>query len=110
MSKKIGFAPSAKGEKDQEEDPFIKAHKARIALISQFIDANYSPTGGTEQKNFRTSAELEYLLQETISVSLSNINEVMKELKFELIFLEGVPNWIVYEKGYTEYMDIDLLE
>lgn len=110
MSKKIGFAPTTKGEKEQEEDPFIKAHKAKIALISEFIEANYSPIGCTDQKNFRTSAELEFYLKETISVSLSNINEVMKELKFKLIFLEGVPNWIVYEKGYSEYMDIDLLE
>lgn len=106
--KKIGFAPSADASEKHEEDFFEKMGKKKKALIIQFIEANYTPSGSTNQKEFKTSAELEYLLDEMVDASISLINEVLNELGYKIQFLEGVPNWILYEKNLTEYLEIEV--
>lgn len=84
--KKIGFVNT---DSDEEEN---KAH------IKQFIENSYDPVGATLNKEFKTSAELVYMLREFVNPSMKLVNEIMNELNFQIIFIEGVPNWIVYMK------------
>lgn len=84
--KKIGFVNT---DSDEEEN---KAH------IKQFIENSFDLVGATLNKEFKTSAELVYMLREFVNPSMKVVNEIMNELNFQIIFIEGVPNWIVYMK------------
>lgn len=84
--KKIGFVNT---DSDEEKN------KARV---KQFIENSLDPLGATLNKEFKTSAELVYMLREFVNPSMKVVNEIMNELNFQIIFIEGVPNWIVYMK------------
>lgn len=106
--KKIGFV---KGDFDEEEnkegteDPFFKMFTVNKALVKQFIENSFNPVGTTSNKEFKTSAELVYMLREFGNPSMRVVNEIMNELNYKLIFIEGVPNWIVYMKEPDDYTD-----
>lgn len=90
--KRIGFFH---GENDVDDEIGSKDSKFYVV---KFIDSNYSSSGDTEQKEFKTSTELIYMLRESIDVSVRLINEVMEELEYEMIFIDQVPNWVLYSK------------
>lgn len=105
---KIGFV---KGDLDEEEnkegieDPFFKMFTVNKAHVKQFIENSFDPVGATSSKEFKTSAELVYMLREFENPSMRVVNEIMNELNFQIVFIEGVPNWIVYMKESDEYTD-----
>lgn len=95
--KKIGFVNTDSDEEENKEGkeyPFFNVNKARV---KQFIENSFDPVGATN-KEFKTSAELVYMLREFVNPSMKVVNEIMNELNFQIIFIEGVPNWIVYMK------------
>ncbi|GAB6122288.1 hypothetical protein [Dysgonomonas termitidis] len=108
--KRIGFVQDRKKEgedskKSHRESPETKAvDKVKIAL-SQFIRENFDTSGDTEDKDFKTSAELAYMLRESIRPSVSLVSTVMEELGFRLTFIEGVPHWSIYLKDTDSYPD-----
>lgn len=105
--KKIGFVNGDTDEEENKEgteDPFFKMFTANKAHVKQFIENSFDPVGTTSNKEFKTSAELVYMLREFENPSMRVVNEIMNELKFQIVFIEGVPNWIVYMKESDEYM------
>jgi len=82
-----------------------KEKNNRNSSLKQFIENCFEPSGATSKKEFKTSAELVYMLREFENPSMRVVNEIMNELKFQLIFIEGVPNWIVFMKESDEYPD-----
>ena len=95
--KKIGF--TAGNEDTEEKRDFIdQMLEDRKQAIKQFIEANYRSTGNVDEKEFKSSMELEYEMQEMTEASINTINSVMNELGFQVQFLEGKPYWVVYLK------------
>ena len=106
--KEIGFVKkNSENDENKEgtEDPFFKMFTVNKAHVKQFIENSFDPVGSTSKKEFKTSAELVYMLREFENPSMRVVNEIMNELKFQLIFIEGVPNWIVFMKESDEYPD-----
>lgn len=106
--KKIGFVNGDSAETENREgteDPFLKMIAANKAHVKQFIENSFDPIGSTSKKEFKTSAELVYMLREFDNPSMRVINDIMNELNYQIIFIEGVPNWIVYMKDLDEYPD-----
>lgn len=92
MSKKIGFyIPDEDESKPERPD-------SSVIILRKFIESIYSPTGDTEQKEFRSALELQYELRESVEVSITALNEVLTAMGYELEFIEGVPNWVMYQK------------
>ena len=83
----IGFGrkESVPQEAEKEIDP-----------LEKILQAAFSPTGEPQQKDFRTTEEIEYMLRETVDVSFSDINKMMNKLGYQTKFLEGCPVWIVF--------------
>lgn len=98
--RRIGFCPDDIDTDDEKggEDWLTKMFTANKEHVKQFIEANYTPIGSTEQKDFKTSAELIYMLSETIDVSIKVVNEVMNELQYQMQYIDQVPNWVLYSK------------
>ena len=90
--KKIGFFQN---EIDENEEVELKDLKSYVKI---FIDSNYSSSGDTEQKEFKTSTELIYMFRESFDVSINLLNEVMEELVFKMIFIDQIPCWVLYSK------------
>lgn len=106
--KKIGFVNGDPDEEENKEgtgDPFFKMFTVNKSHVKQFIENSFDPVGATSNKEFKTSAELVYMLREFENLSMRVVNEIMNELKFQIVFIEGVPNWIVYMKEPDEYTD-----
>ncbi|MDH6355470.1 hypothetical protein M2132_001813 [Dysgonomonas sp. PH5-45] len=101
--KKIGFFHG--NDTESVEDPFSKAIAVKKAQIKQFIDNCFTPSGVTESREFKSSAELIYMLREFDNPSMKLINEIMNESGYQLTFIAGVPNWIVYIKNLDFYLD-----
>ena len=98
--KRIGFCPDDIDNDDKQgsEDWLTKMFAVNKEHVKQFIEASYTPSGSTEQKEFKTSAEIIYILRETIDVSIKVVNEVMIDLKYQMQYIDQVPNWILYSK------------
>lgn len=98
--KRIGFCPDDVETNDEKggEDWFTKMFAVDKEYVKKFIEASYTPAGYTERKEFKTSAELMYMLRETIDVSIKVINEVMSELEYQMQYIDQVPNWVLYSK------------
>lgn len=104
--KKIGFVkgdPDEEENKEGTEDPFFKMFTVNKAHVKQFIKNSFDPVGATSNKEFKTSAELVYMLREFENPSLRVVNEIMSELNFQIVFIEGILNWIVYMKEPDDY-------
>jgi len=94
MSKKIGFDRS--DDQEPEEDELEKIKKAEREALKPFILANYLPIGSTDQKEFKTSMELQYELHEMIDFSTKTLNLCLAEMGFKIEFVEYVPLWVMY--------------
>lgn len=103
--KKIGFCSDDIDTDDEKggEDWFTKMFAVDKEHVKKFIEASYTPSGSTEQKEFKTSVELIYMLRETIDVSIKVVNEVMNDLGFQMIFIDQLPNWVLYSKEILYY-------
>ena len=89
--RKIGFG-AYNDDDDQEEQSSDKT----IEQLKTFIQQLYKPDGITEQKEFRTNLELKDELSEVIEASAKDISTALSELGYELKFIEGSPNWVMY--------------
>ena len=93
MSKKIGFyIPDEDESKPEQSD-------SSVIILRKFIESIYSPTGSTEQKEFRSALELQYELRESVEVTITALNEVLTAMGYELEFIEGMPHWVMYQKN-----------
>lgn len=91
--RKIGFVPSASDEEKKESKPDFNEQ-----VVSSYIDENYSVTGEVDQKEFRTTLELITEMSEMVSVGMTTVNVILQEKGFKTTFIDGVSNWILYEK------------
>lgn len=101
---RIGFFQGDNDTDDEKdgEDPFFKLLTVNKDQVKKFIEASYDPTGSTEQKEFKTSAELIYMLRETIDVSIKVVNEVMNDLQYQMQYIDQIPNWVLYSKDMLD--------
>jgi len=93
--RKIGFY--------QGDEPEETKKKSIDSPIKEFIQNIFTPSGDTENKEFKTSSELVYMLREFNDTSLRAINEVMNELGFHVTTIENKVHWIVYTKNQEYY-------
>lgn len=93
MKKRIGFIQSPDEVKEKNRN------NPSEELVTAYIDANYTPYGEVEQKEFRTTLELIIEMQEMSDVGMNELNKMLQEKGFKTIFIEGVSNWIMYEKN-----------
>ena len=91
--KKIGFAPPDSNDDDEKSKPSINEQ-----IFTNYIDENYETHGDVEQKEFRTTLELITETSEMVMVGMNTVNTILQKKGFKTIFIEGVSNWILYEK------------
>lgn len=91
----IGFNSYPDNEDDQDEQ---ERKDKDVEALKAFIQELYKPEGITEQKEFRTSLELKYELREMIDASTQDLSTALSELGYKHTFIEGVPNWVMYQK------------
>lgn len=89
--KKIGFIKSDPEEKLPKATPSEK-------LAIEYIEQNYTPTGDVEKKEFRTTLELIVEMSEMVTISMNDLNSILKDQGFRTIFIEGVSHWVMYLK------------
>ena len=85
-------------EGEQITASFEEQSTKKREQAKQFILAKYNPIGAPEEKEFRTTLELQYELREMIFLLESGINEVMNEMGFQVVYLDNKPNWVLYSK------------
>jgi len=102
-----GFSnqPTEQPDEQLDFDFFEQSSKKRIEQAKKFISAKYLSTGNPDNREFRTSMELQYEIREMIDLSTSTINEAMNELGFQVQFLDEKPNWVLYEVQKPDYLD-----
>lgn len=83
----------------EEDDATPEKPDSSAIILRKFIEANYQPEGDPENKEFRSALELQYELSESVSVSIRAINDLLTQLGYEIKFIEGVPNWVMYKKN-----------
>lgn len=109
--KKIGFVVDSQGVNEkkyhEEGNSSLKKTESDKDYVKQFIVNNFSPTGMTSHKDFKTSAEIVYMLREFEEVSIRRVNYILDELGFKLEFIEGIPTWTVFLKSSELELDID---
>jgi len=91
--KVIGFGSYGDGddlEEEQKKDKDVEALKTLIQSI-------YSPDGITEQKEFKTTAELIYELREMIPATGREMRTALSEMGFEIKYIDGTPMWVMYQ-------------
>lgn len=93
MTKKIGFRHY------QEDDDAKKQDKQeRQTAIADFLRQNYAPIGPTSQKVYKTTAELQYDLQNIIDVPANELARQLTEARFAIEYVCGQPFWVLYER------------
>ena len=92
--KKIGFVESS--SEAEEKDPLGFSFNEEMA--TRYIDENYSPDGDVAQKEFRTTLELITEMSEMVSIGMNTVNRILQGKGFKTIFIDGVSNWVMYEK------------
>ncbi len=90
-----GFRSSP--QEDKEELRRQEEQKQRTA-IADFIKHNYAPFGPTSKKVFKTTAELQYDLQNIIDVPAKELAIQLTDARFAIEYICGQPYWVLYEK------------
>lgn len=67
-------------------------------ITVKYIQENYRALGETGEKEYITSADIVRELSEMVSISIAEVTDLMDKAGFEIEFIEGKPNWIVYRK------------
>lgn len=67
-------------------------------LAIRYITENYTPIGEIEKKEYVTSADIVRELSEMVIISIAEITQLMDSAGFEIKFIDGKPNWVVYLK------------
>lgn len=109
MRKRIGFVPEDNDENENEDrEPNVSEQ-----LIIAYFNENYEPSGFVAQMEFRTTLELVNELSETVLVPMSVMNSILTKLGYRIKFIDGVSNWVLYEKVKRDHplydIDIDII-
>jgi hypothetical protein len=91
-----GFNPQMQGETAPEADLFEQIAAKRREQARKAISSRYAPAGDPHGREFRTTLELQYEFREMFFLSESAIIDAMIESGFEIVPLEGKPNWVLY--------------
>lgn len=87
-----------KGNASEDKDLIQEAEQKKLDILNAFLGNNYTPVGITENKVLKTSEELAYDLQELVNVSLTEISKALSSGGYQLVFIQGKPYWVMYEK------------
>jgi hypothetical protein len=92
-----GFNTTSNDENSApEQDFFEQVTSKKKEQAKKIISAKYTPAGPQYGREFRTTLKLQYEFQEMISLSESAVNDAMTELGFEVAFIDGKPNYVLY--------------
>jgi hypothetical protein len=93
----FGMQGTDAGKLGPEENGFFDQQtQKQLELAKKLISTKYSPAGIPEESEFRTTMELQYEFREMVRLFESTINDAMNELGFQVEFLDGKPNWVLY--------------
>lgn len=93
MTKKIGFRHYQENDDAKKQDK-----QERQTAIADFLRQNYAPIGPTSQKVYKTTAELQYDLQNIIDVPANELARQLTEARFAIEYVCGQPFWVLYER------------
>lgn len=93
---RIDFKDMAKKDKNLEQ----KLHEERIDKLTEFIRQSFSPIGKTEDKEFKTTADIQYMYDNIMSLSASDIAEAMAKAGFRIEYVGGQPYWVMYTSNF----------
>ncbi len=86
---------------DDKEERLNQEKKRTNDALTDFIQQHYAPIGTTEQKVYKTTAELQYELENIIHVDSSRLAKQLSQAGFKVEYLCGQPYWVMYEKIET---------
>lgn len=95
--KRITGFNSSQNQDDKEELQKQEEQKRKTA-IADFIKQNYAPFGPTSKKVYKTTAELQYDLQNIIDVPAKELASQLTDARFTVEFICGQPYWVLFEK------------
>lgn len=88
--KKIGFyIPN----EDTDDKPEVKTTETQLKEIIEML---YKPNGFAHEKDFKTSMEIAYELQEMIEVTPKQVASVMTEIGFEVTSVDNMVCFVVF--------------
>jgi hypothetical protein len=107
QEKRIGFVQYDSGESQDSSITSASPDKPseKECIVRDFITTYFSVDGETKDKEFRTSAELAYMMREYGAVPAALVSKVMTKLQYRIKFIDGVPNWIIFMKDQGDYTD-----
>lgn len=69
-----------------------------IEIAICYIRENYRKLGSPDEMEYVTSADIVRDLAEMVTISITQITELMHSAGFGIKFIEGKPHWIVYPR------------
>lgn len=90
-----GFGSTSNQEEDENQ---MQEEQKRKTAIADFIKQNYAPFGPTSKKVYKTTAELQYDLQNIIDVPAKELAVQLTDARFTVEFICGQPYWVLFEK------------
>ena len=75
------------------DKPEVKTPETQLKEIIEML---YKPNGFTHEKDFKTSMEIAYELQEMIEVTPKQVASVMTEIGFEVISVNNMVCFVVF--------------
>lgn len=75
------------------DKPEVKATETQLKEIVEML---YKPNGFTHKKDFKTSMEIAYELQEMIEVTPKQVASVMTEIGFEVTSVDNMVCFVVF--------------
>ena len=99
MGKKIiGF--NVGFEQEEEEK---RSGEAGRSLLEEVLDQLYAPTGTTEQKICKTSADIAYELAMTDpGITATDIAKVLHARGYRTQVIDNTVCWVLYEKNFLD--------
>jgi hypothetical protein len=91
-----GFGSASGPDQSNQPDFFEQAAAKRREQARKAISSRYAPAGDPHGREFRTTLELQYEFGEMFFLPESAIIDAMNDSGFEIVPLEGKPNWVLY--------------
>lgn len=88
---KIGFY------QPETKEPEVTKPATGNDILKEYIQQLYKPNGFSHEKDFKSSLELAYELQDMIEVTPGEVSEVMKTLGYEVTTIENQVCFVVYK-------------
>ena len=80
-------------EESADDKPEVKTTETQLKEIIEML---YKPNGLTHEKDFKTSMEIAYELQEMIEVTPKQVASVMTEIGFEVTSVDNMVCFVVF--------------